>query len=72
MSFEPGALFFSFVISLVGTALFIYGKKAHRLPQMGAGLALAVYPYFVDEYWTMLLVAAVILAALWITVRMGY
>jgi hypothetical protein len=72
VSFEPGALFLNLVISLVGTALFVYGKKAQRWPQMTAGLSLAVYPYFVPEYWMMVLVGVVILGALWIAVRMGY
>lgn len=72
MSFEPGALFLSLVISSVGVALFVYGKKSERWPHLVAGVLLTVYPYFVSEYWTTLLVGAVILAALWVTVRMGY
>jgi len=37
------------VIGLVGFGLFLYGKKQQRIPQLGVGLALMVYPYFVPS-----------------------
>lgn len=72
MSFDPGSLFLNLVVSSIGVGLFIYGKKAQRWPQMAAGGLLAVYPYFVSEFWAMLLVGALIGAGLWVALRMGY
>lgn len=68
----PGSLFLSLIVSCVGAALFLYGKKAQRWPHMTAGGFLTVYPYFVQEFWAMMLVGAVIGAGLWVAVRMGY
>jgi len=69
---EPGALFINLVVSCIGAALFIYGKKTQRWPHMTAGGLLTVYPYFVPGFWAMTLVGAAIVAGLWIAVRMGY
>ncbi len=72
MSFDPGSLLLSLVIGLVGLALFIYGKKQQRMPQLIAGIVYMVYPYFTpDVTWT-LVVGAVVGAALWWAVRNGW
>ena len=47
MSFDPVWLFLSLIPSGIGFVLFIYGKKQGRFPQLSAGLALMVYPYFI-------------------------
>ncbi len=72
MSFDPTWLFLSLVISGVGLALFIYGKKQERIPHLVAGLILMGYTYFVTSTLWMLAVAALILAALWWAVRQGW
>ncbi len=72
MSFDPTWLFLSLIISGVGLALFIYGKKQGRIPQLVAGLILMVYTYVVTSTLWMLVIAAVILGALWWVVRMGW
>jgi hypothetical protein len=39
---------------------------------MITGLVLLVYPYFVPSFLIMLLIAAVIVGALWFAVRLGW
>ena len=72
MSFDPGSLFLSLIVSGVGFVLFVYGKKQERWPQLVAGLVLMVYPYVVGGAVPMLLVGAAVLGALWFAVRSGY
>jgi len=61
----------SMLISTIGFGFFIYGKKAERLPQLLAGLALMVYPYFIDGAAWMLGIGAAVISALAIAVRYG-
>ncbi len=72
MSFSPTWLFLSLIISGVGMALFIYGKKQGRIPQLVAGLVLMVYTYVVTSTLWMLVIAALILGGLWWVVRLGW
>ena len=72
MSLSPGSLFLALLISIVGYALFRYGRKMGRTPQLVTGLALMVYPYFVSSTAWMATVAAVILGGLWWSVRLGW
>ena len=72
MSLDPGLLFLSLVTSGVGFVLFRYGRKQERYPQLAAGVALMVYPYFVPNLIANLLVGAGIVAALWIAIRQGW
>lgn len=72
MSLEPGTLFVSLMTSAVGYALFSYGKKQARLPQVIGGLVLMVYPYFVSSFAMMLVIGVLIAGATWLAVRMGY
>ncbi len=72
MSFEPSTLFVSLMTSVVGYALFRYGRKQARLPQVIGGLALMVYPYFVDTFTSMLTIGVVICVGVWVALRMGW
>jgi len=72
MSLDPGLLFLSLITSGAGFVLFVYGKKQGRLPQLLAGIALSVYPYFVSTVAMTVGVAVAIVAALWLAVRQGY
>ena len=69
--FTAGSLFASLLVSGVGLVLTSYGKKMARPPQLVVGLAMLVYPYFVPRVVPMLIVAGVLLAALWLAVRRG-
>ena len=71
MSFDPGTLFASIVISSVGLALFVYGRRAQRFPHLVAGLVLLAYPYFVSSVWVMIAIGAGVLALLWVALHLG-
>lgn len=72
MNFDASSLIASFVVSSVGFVLFVYGKRMSRFPQLGVGLLLLIYPYFVSSVPLMLGVALVLLALLWLAVKRGY
>jgi hypothetical protein len=72
MSLDPTLLFLSLIIGGAGFVLLVYGKKQSRMPQLIAGLALMVYPYFVSTVLMTLVVGVAIVAALWIAVRAGW
>ena len=72
MTFDPTWLFLSLIPSGVGFVLFVYGKKQERWPQLVAGLALLVYPYFADTVPALVGIGAGIGAALWVAVRLGW
>ena len=52
--------------------LFVYGKKQARPPQLVAGLALMVYPYFTPTVASLIGVGVLICAALWYAIRLGW
>jgi hypothetical protein len=72
MSFDTGSLLTSLLVSSVGFVLLTYGRRMSRPPHLLAGLALLVYPYFVPGVLLMVIIAAVIIAGLWIAVRLGW
>jgi len=64
-------LFTALFVSLIGLGLFLYGRKQHRPPQLGAGVVLMVYPQVADSSAVMLGVTIGVLALTWLGVRMG-
>lgn len=66
----PG-LFLSLIIGAIGAGLFIYGRKQQRWPQLAGGILLCIYPYFVPNLWLMGGIAVALIAAVWISVRLG-
>lgn len=72
MDLSASSLFLSLITSAVGFALFTYGRKMQRLPQVVGGIALMVYPYFVGSAAVSLVVGAAISIGVWLAVRMGY
>jgi hypothetical protein len=69
--FTTASILVSIAVSGVGLVLVSYGKKMARLPQLVVGLVMLVYPYFVPRLAPMLIVAAVLLLALWIALKRG-
>ena len=59
----------SLIVGTVGFALFIYGKKQFRLPQMAVGVILMVYPYFVSSALLSIVVFVALIGLLWFLVR---
>jgi hypothetical protein len=72
VNFDPTLLMFSLMPSGIGFVLFVYGKKQHRWAHMAAGVALSVYPYFVDTLLQMALGGAVIGGAFWWALQQGW
>jgi len=72
MSLDPGLLFLSLITSGIGFVLFIYGKKQQRWPQLLGGIVMMVYPYFVSTLLMNVVLALVIVAAVWLAIRQGY
>ncbi|HLK93806.1 MAG TPA: amino acid transport protein [Polyangia bacterium] len=72
MHLTPGWIVASLIISSIGFILLHYGRKMARLPQVIVGLAMLIYPYFVPGVLANVLVAAGLLAVLWLAVRLGW
>lgn len=62
----PGALFAMLLFSVIGLAAFMYGKKAARWRALAIGVALMVYPYFVDATWLIWSIGLALTAALFL------
>ena len=59
MDFGANALLACLLVSSVGFVLLVYGKKMSRPPQLGVGILLLVFPYFVSgAIWILLIAAA--------------
>jgi hypothetical protein len=72
MSFDPTWLFLSLIPGGIGFVLFVYGKKQERWPHLVAGVLMMAYPYFTPTALSLFSVGAVICAALWYVVRLGW
>jgi hypothetical protein len=66
---DANELLASGFISLVGTALLVYGKKQSRLPHGAVGIVMIVFPYFIPNVYAELGIAAALVVALWAVVR---
>jgi hypothetical protein len=65
MDLPLGALVSGLVLGLLGTALFIYGKKAERAAPALAGIVLCVAPVLVASLLWQWVIAAGCLAGVW-------
>ena len=63
MDLDPTYLTLSLLFGAVGMALFVYGKRAQRMPHLAAGLALMTCPYFITNLIAMTLVCLVLAVA---------
>lgn len=54
-------LFAGLITGVFGLAYFVYGKKQQQLMPMLAGIALCVFPYFVDSLWLTIAIGVVLL-----------
>jgi len=72
VDFSPATLVVAFLVGSVGFVLFVYGKRQERLPQLGVGLVLMVYPYFVREPLAQVSIAAALLGGLFLALRAGF
>ena len=51
------------IAGVIGAAYFMYGKKQQKFAPMLAGVALCVYPYFIDSVPWLLVIGAALCAA---------
>jgi hypothetical protein len=72
VSFDATSLLLSVLISAVGVGFFLYGKKQQRWPHLVVGIVLMGYTYFVSSVAVMLAIAAALIVALWLAVRVGW
>ena len=71
MDFETSSIVASVIVSAIGFVVFTYGKRMQRVPQIVTGLVLMGFPYLVPSMMVMAIIAAVLLAGLWLAVRLG-
>jgi hypothetical protein len=72
MNFDPTWLFLSLIPSGIGFVLFVYGRKQERWPQLAAGVAMMVYPYFATTVPWLVAIGALIGLACWLAIRLGW
>lgn len=65
------SLVVAFLAGLFGFAIFVYGKRASRLPHLIAGVLLMAYPYLIDDPRISAGIGIGIVALLALAVRMG-
>ena len=68
---SASGLFASLIVGAVGWGFFRYGRRQARLPQILVGLSLMIYPYFVANVASLVLVGGALLGSLWLMLRMG-
>ena len=62
----PGALFASILFGLIGAVAFGFGKRNASWRPMVLGVALIVFPYFVEETWVMYVIGSALCIALFV------
>lgn len=68
---DGNSLLASLLVGLVGTGIFVYGRRQSRFPQMLVGAVLVVFPYFVSSVALMAGIAVGLVLALWGATRIG-
>lgn len=71
MNLDGGSLLASFLVSGLGFVLFEFGRRMRRPPQLGIGLILMIFPYFVASVWAMLGITVLLVALLWVALVRG-
>ncbi|MBZ5640824.1 MAG: amino acid transport protein [Acidobacteriia bacterium] len=71
MNLDPAWLFLSLITGAIGLALFVYGKRNARWPQIVIGLLFMVYPYFTTSISSLVIVGVFLSGVLWYLLRTG-
>jgi hypothetical protein len=71
MNFSGAWLMTSMFVGTVGAGFFIYGKKQARMPQLFAGILIAIDSGIVSSPLWMCVGAGAVLGALWFALRAG-
>ena len=72
MNLDPAWLFLSLITGAIGLALFLYGKREARWPQIVVGVLFMVYPYFTVSIASLIVVGVILAGVLWYLVRKGH
>lgn len=56
------SIFWGFLFGAFGMGFFIYGKKQHAVVPLVCGLALMVFPYFIDNTILLVVIGVVLMA----------
>jgi hypothetical protein len=67
---DPTWLMLSFFFSLIGMAVFAYGRKQRTATHTLIGVALMAYPYFVSSTWALVGIGALLLVGMVVGNRM--
>ena len=59
----PTTLAIGILTGAVGVGYFVYGKRQTKFAPLLAGMALCVYPYFVDSVLWLVVIGALLMAA---------
>lgn len=59
---DPWTIFLVLIFSSIGLGYFMYGKKQANVVIRFSGIALMVYPYFIDNKYAVLIVGALLMA----------
>jgi len=68
---DPAYLIVSLLVSSLGFVMFMYGKKQHRPVQLGSGLLLLLFPFFLRDGLWLGLSGALVCAIAWGSVKAG-
>jgi hypothetical protein len=71
MDLSAGTLVAAMLVSTIGFGVFLYGKKASRVPHLATGITMMLFPMFVPGAFLNYAIGTVLLAGLWFGVRMG-
>ncbi len=63
---DPGLLLSGFAISIIGLALFVHGKKTEKLRNLGIGLAMMIFPFFVPSLLWLWVIAGACVASIFV------
>ena len=68
-NFDPTTLFLSILFSIIGIGYVSYGRK-HNSYFLLSGIALLVFPYFVNQYRSLLLLGIILIVLPFILQRL--
>ena len=63
---DPGLMFSGLIISMIGAGLFIHGKKMEKLRNLGIGLAMMIFPFFVPSVLWLWVIAGACVASVFV------
>lgn len=59
-------MFAGILFGAVGFAAFLYGKKSASWKPMSIGVALLVYPYFIEETWLLYVIGIALVSLIFV------